>query len=84
MAHHDHNHHHHHHEDRSEMSTEEKMVKLLEHWVNHNDDHASTYRDWAARAKTVDLSEVASLLEEAAEMTGRISEKFKKAASLIR
>jgi len=60
------------------------MVKLLDHWIRHNDDHASTYRDWAEKAKTGKLTEVALLLEEAAEMTGRISEKFDQAASLIR
>ncbi len=65
------------------MSFDEKMVKLLDHWVKHNDDHASNYRDWAAKAKLENLPEVAVLLAEAVDMTRQISEKFKTAAKLI-
>ena len=60
------------------------MIKLLEHWVKHNDDHADTYRDWAAKAKDDHMDQVALLLEEAAEMTLKISEKFQDAARIIR
>jgi len=52
MTHHHHHHHHDHdHEIESTLSFDEKMIKLLEHWVKHNDDHAETYRGWAKKAK---------------------------------
>ncbi|OQY06406.1 MAG: hypothetical protein B6I22_05490 [Desulfobacteraceae bacterium 4572_123] len=85
MSHH-HEHHHEHENDHGapgSLSFNEKMVKLLDHWVKHNDDHASNYRDWAAKARTENLSEAAALLEEAAAMTRQISEKFETAAKLI-
>ncbi len=81
--HHDHDDHDHHDETPSTLSFEEKMVKLLDHWVKHNQDHAASYRDWAAKAEAGGMGQVASLLEDAAAMTHKISEKFEEAAQLI-
>ena len=76
-------HHHHDHEIQSTLTFDEKMIKLLEHWIKHNDDHAQTYRDWAQKAKEKNMCEASSLLEDAAEMTLMISKKFEEAAALI-
>ncbi|HUV76993.1 MAG TPA: hypothetical protein VMW06_02935 [Desulfobacterales bacterium] len=76
-------HHQHDHEIRSPLSFDEKMIKLLEHWIKHNDDHAETYRDWAQKAKEKNMREAGLLLEDAAEMTRMISKKFEEAATLI-
>ena len=84
MTHHHHHHHNHDHEIVSTLSFDEKMIKLLEHWVKHNDDHAETYRDWAKKAKEKNMDEAGSLLEDAAEMTLEISKKFEEAARIIR
>jgi len=84
MTHHHHHHHDHDHEIVSTLSFDEKMIKLLEHWVKHNDDHAETYRDWAKKAKEKNMDEAGSLLEDAAEMTLEISKKFEEAARIIR
>ena len=76
-------HHKHDHEIQSTLSFDEKMIKLLEHWIKHNDDHAQTYRDWAQKAKEKNMREASSLLEDAAEMILMISKKFEEAAVLI-
>ncbi len=68
---------------RSPLSFDEKMIKLLEHWIKHNDDHAETYRDWAQKAKEKNMREAGLLLEDAADMTLMISKKFEEAATLI-
>ena len=73
-----------HHEIHSTLSFDEKMIKLLEHWINHNNDHAKTYKDWAQKAKEKDMDQAGSLLEDAAEMTLMISKKFEEAAELVR
>lgn len=81
---------HHHHKDVTHqassdtLSLEEKLTKLLDHWVHHNHDHAKTYRDWSSQAKAIDLNEVARLLEEAALLTDKISAKFDTAANLLK
>ena len=79
-----HHNHRHDHEVQSTLTFDEKMIKLLEHWIKHNDDHAATYRDWAQKAKEKDMDEAGSLLEDAAEMTLEISKKFEEAAKLIK
>ena len=77
-------HHHHEHEIKSDLSLQEKMAKLLDHWIKHNSEHAdNNYRNWAIRAKDENMAEVASLLEDAASLTLDISNKFKKAISEI-
>lgn len=91
--HHDHNHHHdhdhdHHHHDHAatqpEMTFPEKMVKLLDHWVQHNDDHASSYQGWADQARQQHLDAVADIIEEAAEMNRVMNEKFARAKMLLK
>ena len=84
-----HHHHHHHdhdhdHEIESTLTFDEKMIKLLEHWVKHNDDHAETYRDWSKKAKENNMDEAGSLISDAAEMTFVIRIKFEEAAGIIR
>ncbi len=80
---HDHGHHHDHHHAKAEMTFEEKVLKLLEHWIKHNDDHADTYRGWANQAKENHLEAVAAIIEEAAEMNLAVNEKFEQAKALI-
>lgn len=86
MTHHDHDHahgHHHSHEDKSEMPFEEKLSKILDHWIRHNNDHADTYKDWAERARNAHMAEVADLLESAADLNFTMNEKFEEAKKQI-
>ena len=80
-------HHHHDHDDHSHdlpaMTFEEKIEKLLDHWIRHNDDHAATYQGWADQAKQNHLGEVAAIIEEAAQMNLAVNEKFEKAKALL-
>jgi ferredoxin-NADP reductase len=76
------NHHHHHHTEK-EMPFREKMEKLLQHWIKHNIDHAKTYREWKEKAEKEDLIKVADILEEAAETTTQLNEKFEQALGEI-
>ena len=78
---HDHNHTHDHNHDKP-VSEKEKIVKILDHWIKHNTDHVKNYKDWAKRAKDIDLPEVATLLEELAEASLNMNDKFKQALEL--
>ena len=77
-------HHDHDHDVRSDLTFEEKLIKLLEHWLKHNHDHAHTYREWAERARTNDLSQVGTLIDEIGEMTQNIDEKIKEALNSVK
>ena len=72
-------HHHHDHDPHDEIPFDEKLAKLLSHWIKHNEDHALNYRKWAEKAKTNGNGQTAGLLEEAAEMSLAINEKFEAA-----
>jgi hypothetical protein len=82
--HHDHDHHHHHdHHAPDEMPFNEKLLKLLSHWIKHNEDHALNYRNWAEKAKANGKSKTAGLLEEAAEMSLTVNERFEAALAAL-
>ena len=78
MSHHDH---HEHHETR--MTDMDKLAHLLEHWLEHNDEHAANYRSWAEKAKQAGHDETAGLLEEAARSTQNLSELFTRAKAAL-
>jgi len=86
MTHHhenEHDPHNHSHQNEHSLSLKNKMDKLLSHWIQHNDDHASNYREWADRAAEEKLTAIAQRLEEAARLTDRITQTFKEAARLL-
>ena len=82
--------HHHHDHSHSPASTEgglsetEKILKLLHHWIHHNDDHAANYSDWARKAEGMGFPEAAQRLDAAAEMTLAITREFEAAEAAIR
>lgn len=77
-------HHHHQHGDRdSSLSSRQKLVKRLEHWIAHNDEHAETYREWAKTATEMGMSPVSELLEEAAQATAAINHTLQDAIGRI-
>ncbi len=73
------NHHHHDHEIKSELTFDEKLEKLLSHWIKHNEDHAETYREWMAKAEDNGLTKTGKILSEAAELTLQINSKLQEA-----
>ncbi len=79
-----HHHHHHDHESQGELSFEEKFEKMLSHWIKHNEDHASNYRNWAQKAKANGNDKAGLLLEDAADMSLAINGKFEAARELAK
>ena len=72
------NDHHHHrdHDSHNEMPFDEKLLKLLHHWIKHNEDHALNYRNWAEKAKANGNEKAGLLLEDAVDMSRAINAKF--------
>jgi hypothetical protein len=73
----------HHHDSTGDLPFVEKLVKLLAHWIKHNQDHASNYRNWAEKAKENGKNEVAALLEDAENMSLVMNGKFKRAVTIL-
>lgn len=82
MGHH-HNGHHHESHEAKELTFTEKAAKLLDHWRRHNEDHAGNYHRWADEFRHHQLSEAATLLESAAELTRQINQILEEATRLV-
>lgn len=61
----------------------DKLAHLLEHWREHNDEHAANYRNWSEKARTEGKAGTADLLQEAAQATDRISDLFQRALAAL-
>lgn len=85
MSHHHHHHdaHDHDHSHPSPMTFDQKLAKILDHWLKHNSDHAGTYADWARQARENGHDAVAELLDDVIRMTEDINEKFEAARRLM-
>ena len=81
---HDHDHEHHHHDAPAAMPFAEKLVKRLEHWHRHNEDHLGDYQQWVAEADRQGHSRVAAHLREVSALTRQISERLAQALAAAR
>ncbi|RJQ39987.1 MAG: hypothetical protein C4550_04220 [Nitrospiraceae bacterium] len=66
------------------MKESEKLRHLLEHWAEHNEEHAKTYLEWAEKASASGDNELSSILKEIAESTKRMDGLFEKAMQAVR
>jgi len=60
------------------------MIKMIEHWIHHNQDHAKSYREWARRAEEQGHNEVCQILQSIADSTVQQNESMEKALRLLR
>ncbi len=65
------------------MTESDKLKKLLEHWAEHNEEHAKTYLEWAEKAGDSGDKELSSILKEIAENTKKMDGLFEKAKKAI-
>ncbi len=86
---HDHSHGHSHththsHGDAGEMSLEQKLAKLVSHWIDHNDSHKQTFFTWAERAHKEGLTDVAAAIEKAGVLSEEVTGLLKQAESALK
>lgn len=78
-----HHSHNHEHDVERKLTFQEKTVKMLEHWIKHNQDHAENYNKWAKEVKDNLGDSIYTLLKDAADLTLSINEKFEEAVKRI-
>lgn len=70
-----------------EMSKEktemERLRVLLEHWAEHNHEHADTYMQWAEKVKVSGDTKLYEMLTEIAAETKKMNALFEKARKAI-
>ncbi len=65
------------------ISTISRLKRMADHWVGHNEEHARSYRLWAARAKEAGYDVPGEILEELAREVIDQNEKLKRLLKLI-
>jgi hypothetical protein len=97
QGHHEHEHGHDHHQghDHSPVPTAEeapipaltphqRLTRMVEHWLHHNEEHAHSFRDWAERAREMGQMGAAVLIEDVARQSLLQNEQLQKALALLR
>ena len=60
------------------------MTKLLEHWIEHNDEHVKRFRVMAAEASSVSLKDLAEHMRLAAEKGDEVTTHLQKALNSVK
>jgi hypothetical protein len=58
---------------------QDKLRLLLPHWIEHNDEHAADFRNWAEKARAAGEQEVAEEIDTAAKELGWVNEALRAA-----
>jgi hypothetical protein len=58
---------------------QDKLRLLLPHWIEHNDEHAADFRNWAEKARAAGQQEVAEEIDTAAKELGWVNEALRAA-----
>jgi hypothetical protein len=56
-----------------ELTFEQKLETLFAHWIDHNDSHKDTFFTWAGRAKEAGLADVAADIEQAGQLSEKVT-----------
>lgn len=59
------------------MDDRDKLKHLVEHWREHEREHADTYRMWAGKMRDLGEQEVAECLEEIARVSEELALRFR-------
>ncbi len=66
------------------MSEEKlRLTKLVEHWIEHNDEHGNRFSEEADKAEKRGLKETANEMRKAAEASKEVSATLKNALKLL-
>ncbi|MBF0458627.1 MAG: hypothetical protein HQK99_12130 [Nitrospirae bacterium] len=65
------------------MDDSGKLMTMLQHWLEHNDEHADTYAMWANKPPALAIGGLPELLNRISAETKKISRLFEEAISLI-
>jgi hypothetical protein len=65
------------------MPLEEKLGVLLSHWVDHNDSHKENYYSWAQKARQAGLGKIADHLDQAGDLSEKVTGQLKLAKDAL-
>ena len=56
-----------------------KLNHLLNHWIEHNKDHVSSYSEWAEKAEALGKHKLSEVLKRIADESKKLEELFREA-----
>lgn len=62
---------------------EEKIRKLLDYWIEHNNEHGQEFKEWAEKMKNADKPVVSAELLQASVNMDRATEYLLKAREML-
>jgi molecular chaperone GrpE (heat shock protein) len=60
-----------------------KLRALLPHWIEHNEEHAASFREWAARAREHGQEDVAEAIAQAAQRMEDVNAALERALQAL-
>lgn len=61
------------------MDDTDKLAHMIEHWIEHNEEHAKSYLEWSKKAQGAGKEELALILADLSVETGRLEALLRKA-----
>jgi len=65
------------------MSFDEKLMTLLNHWIDHNDSHQVDYKKWAAQAREEGFDDVVEKILEALQLFQEGNQRLRQAQQIL-
>ncbi len=78
-----HTHHGHDHEHGDAADDLRKLQVMLEHWIEHGDSHAESYREWAEKADAAGEAEIAKEIHLAIDDSETVKNHLKRAKAIL-
>lgn len=66
------------------MEEMKKLSIVIEHWIEHNQNHLGEYQKWAQRAGELGLGQVRAEIEEVIKTSTQSNHHLEKALKLIK
>ncbi|MBW1679386.1 MAG: hypothetical protein JRJ08_04470 [Deltaproteobacteria bacterium] len=67
-----------------EMEIIKKLDILLNHWMEHNREHAAEYEKWALKAKEEGLTDISQAIQTAGEVIQKSNDNLLNALNLLK
>jgi len=71
--------HEHAHEAKAEPDDITKLRVLIPHWIDHNEEHAASFRRWADKARALKREKTAQRIEEAVKQMAACNQALRDA-----
>ena len=66
-----------------EKDERERLAILIDHWINHNEEHIAQYLSWAQMMEEGDLKNVADRLKQASDLISQAVWEFSAAKEAL-